>query len=215
MVDRTVWKDLDGNPCSFRSSEVWHSIRCRQNPVSWVDGVWFSQCIPRHSFHLWLVIKNKLKTQDRLAAWEAGSVTNLNLMCCPLCRTNRDSRDHLFFQCSFASKVWNEVKCMIQMDNVDSTWQSIMSWMEQNASSKKTEHVICKLVIAAAAYFIWQERNNCLFSNVSADQNAVIERIKKTVCLRLMGFKFRRQMSIESLLRTWKIGSDEEANDPG
>ncbi|XP_022019065.1 uncharacterized protein LOC110919095 [Helianthus annuus] len=215
MVDRTVWKDLDGNMCSFSSSEVWHAVRSRHDQVLWGDGIWFSQCIPRHSFHLWLVVKNKLKTQDRLAVWEAGSATNLNLMCCPLCRTNRDSRDHLFFQCSFASKVWNEVKTMVQMGNVDSSWQSIMTWMECNASSKRTDHIICKLVIAASTYFVWQERNNCLFSNAFADQKVVIQKIKETVRLRLMGFKFRRQPSIESILRTWKIGSNDETNDPG
>ncbi|KAJ0745067.1 putative reverse transcriptase zinc-binding domain-containing protein [Helianthus annuus] len=215
MVDRTIWKDLDGNSCPFGSSEVWHNIRHRQNPVPWVDGVWFSQCIPRHSFHLWLVIKNKLKTQDRLAAWEVGSETNLNLMCCPLCRNNRDSRDHLFFQCSFASKVWNEVKLMVKMGNVDNSWQSVMIWMEQNASSKKTEHIIGKLVSAATTYFIWLERNNCLFSNTNADVNAVIERIKSTVRLRLMGFKFKRESNNESLLKIWKIDPNDAIKDPG
>ncbi|XP_022019593.1 uncharacterized protein LOC110919635 [Helianthus annuus] len=112
MEDSTAWKDLEGNTRPLGSLEVWHNIRSREQPVTWVNGVWFSQCIPRHSFHLWLVIKNKLKTQDRLPIWEAGSETNLRLMCCPFCRSDRDSRDHLFFsvrlqlKCGFLSNQW-------------------------------------------------------------------------------------------------------------
>ncbi|GJT04494.1 GRF1-interacting factor 1-like protein [Tanacetum coccineum] len=38
--------------------------------ITWYDVVWFLNCIPRHAFHLWLVIKRKLKTQDNLRQWE-------------------------------------------------------------------------------------------------------------------------------------------------
>ncbi|XP_021985164.1 uncharacterized protein LOC110881106 [Helianthus annuus] len=215
MEDRTIWKDLEGNNCHFQSLEVWNVIRHRESPVPWVNGVWFSQCILRHSFHLWLVIKNKLKTQDRLAVWEVGSATNLNLMCCPLCRNNRDSRDHLFFQCSFASNVWKEVKPMVSLEKVDDSWQSIMDWMTENASSKKTEHIVCKLVISAATYFIWLERNNCLFSNAHANVATVVGRIKNTVRLCLMGFEFRGDAKVEKMLKKWEIARNEEENDPG
>nr|GEY00043.1 hypothetical protein [Tanacetum cinerariifolium] len=34
--------------------------------------VWFPHCIPRHAIHMWLVIKEKLKTQDRLCQWDVG-----------------------------------------------------------------------------------------------------------------------------------------------
>ncbi|XP_022030691.1 uncharacterized protein LOC110931613 [Helianthus annuus] len=215
LVDRTIWKDLEGNTRPFGSMEVWHNTRHREQPVSWVNGVWFSQCIPRHSFHLWLVIKNKLKTQDRLASWEAGSDYNLRLMCCPLCKHDRDSRDHLFFSCSFASQVWYNVKDLLNMGEVNDSWQSIMNWMDQKANSKKTEHIVCKLVIAAASYFIWHERNNCLFSNKVANVNAVCDKIKNTVRLRLMGFNFKGGSHNQSIQEKWKLLPSDEDKDPG
>ncbi|XP_021991415.1 uncharacterized protein LOC110888183 [Helianthus annuus] len=94
-VDRLGWREVGGKIVHFSSLEAWNNLRVRDNKVAWVNMVWYGQCIPRHSFHLWLVLKNKLKTQDRLAVWEAGSETNLRLMCCPLCNYGRDSRDHL------------------------------------------------------------------------------------------------------------------------
>ncbi|MFS7997147.1 putative reverse transcriptase zinc-binding domain-containing protein [Helianthus anomalus] len=173
--------------------------------------VWYGQCIPRHAFLLWLVLKNKLKTQDRLAVWEAGSETNLRLMCCPLCNYGRDSRDHLFFQCSFSAKVWNIVKKRTDLRYVSGYWSSIMGWIEQNTSSKALDHIVSKLVLAAATYFIWKERNNRLFSNIRSKEEMVAQYILDTVRLRIMGFKIGRDVNSRKLLEMWEIKED----DPG
>ena len=68
--DLLEWRDEDGNVKSFSVSIVWRSIRPRSNKVMWVDVVWFSSCIPRHAFNLWLIVKQRLKTQDRVARWQ-------------------------------------------------------------------------------------------------------------------------------------------------
>ncbi|GJX93279.1 sodium/hydrogen exchanger 6, partial [Tanacetum coccineum] len=55
----------------------------------------------RHAIHMWLVLKKKLKTQDRLRQWDVGPNTDLNLLRCPLCDLVPNSYDYLFFECSF------------------------------------------------------------------------------------------------------------------
>ncbi|XP_022007436.1 uncharacterized protein LOC110906641 [Helianthus annuus] len=135
--DRLVWINYEGKAVHFSSWEVWNNIRHRENIVDWFNMVWFKQCIPRHSFNLWLVIRNKLKTQDRLTIWEAGSATNLNLMCCPLCNHGKDSRDHLFFECFYSSEVWNSIKDMAGMGDVNGQWNDIMQWMNVNSNMQK------------------------------------------------------------------------------
>ncbi|GJX94924.1 hypothetical protein Tco_0349510 [Tanacetum coccineum] len=72
--------------------------------------VWFSHCIPRHAIHMWLVIQQKLKTQDRLRQWDVGPSIDLNLLKCPLCDLVPDSHDHLFFECSFSSQCGPRVR---------------------------------------------------------------------------------------------------------
>ncbi|XP_021979813.1 uncharacterized protein LOC110875929 [Helianthus annuus] len=211
LEDRLGWKSFEGKIVHFSSWDAWNNLRVRENKVAWVNMVWYGQCIPRHSFHLWLVIKNKLKTQDRLAVWEAGSETNLILMCCPLCKYGRDSRDHLFFQCSFSAKIWNIVNKRVDMGNVNDTWSSIMAWIEQHASSKKLEHIVCKLVVAASTYFIWQERNNRLFSHLQRREETVAQLILDMVRLRIMGFKVGGDIGHRKLLERWEIMED----DPG
>ncbi|GKB43936.1 zinc finger, CCHC-type containing protein [Tanacetum coccineum] len=50
--------------------------------VDWFRIVWFSHNIPRHAFHLWLVMRNGLKTHDKMRQWDVGSNTDLNLLRC-------------------------------------------------------------------------------------------------------------------------------------
>ncbi|GJZ46689.1 RNA-directed DNA polymerase, eukaryota, reverse transcriptase zinc-binding domain protein [Tanacetum coccineum] len=60
--------------------------------VKWYELVWFKQCIPKHSFCLWLAMLRKLLTQDKIMAW--GKQTGL---LCPLWNKVNDSHNHLFF----------------------------------------------------------------------------------------------------------------------
>ncbi|KAI3827752.1 hypothetical protein L1987_01835 [Smallanthus sonchifolius] len=213
--DKLFWKDNQGNQRHFSSGEVWNNIRLRGEEVSWEDLVWFGQCIPRHSFHMWLVIKNKLKTQDRMGVWDAGSATNLNLMCCPLCRYDKDSRDHLFFQCPFASQVWNEVKDFAYMERVNASWKSIMASLEQYSRSKSAQNVVRKMVVAASTYFIWQERNNRLFSENKRSSSMIANVILHTVRLKLMSFKVGRNTKNPLMLEKWKTQVKTLDIDPG
>ncbi|GJZ23422.1 hypothetical protein Tco_0560881 [Tanacetum coccineum] len=52
--------------------------------------------------------------------------------------------------------------------------------------------VIAKLVVAASAYFIWQERNWRLFKKSKRTVNQVIECIKSAVRLKLLSCSFKR-----------------------
>ncbi|GJY43297.1 reverse transcriptase domain, reverse transcriptase zinc-binding domain protein [Tanacetum coccineum] len=78
--DQLFWKDVDGNLKPLSMSLVWDSIRPRKVLVPWVNIVLFSQCIPRHAFHMWLVMLKNLKTHDVLRQWDVSSDTNLNLL---------------------------------------------------------------------------------------------------------------------------------------
>ncbi|GJT39899.1 hypothetical protein Tco_0939764 [Tanacetum coccineum] len=69
-IDRLIWKSLDGMDKEFSVASVWDNIRPRGTSVDWHEVVWFTCCIPRHAFNLWLVIKRKLKTQDSLRQWD-------------------------------------------------------------------------------------------------------------------------------------------------
>nr|GFA71986.1 hypothetical protein [Tanacetum cinerariifolium] len=71
--DSLEWRCRDGMGKPFSVHNVWDLIRPRDNLVSWCDLVWFHACIQRHAFNMWLIFKQRLRTQDCLRSWEVDS----------------------------------------------------------------------------------------------------------------------------------------------
>ncbi|GJU56754.1 putative RNA-directed DNA polymerase [Tanacetum coccineum] len=161
VADRLIWRKLVAVDSEFSVAKVWDCIRPQSNAVDWFHVVWFSQQIPRHVIHLWLVIKRKLKTQDTLRQWDVSSNTNLHPLRCPLCGTQPDSHDHLFFECGL----------FLQLSL---------------AKMRSARSVIAKLIFDASCYFIWQEQNDRLFMKKKRSQDQVIDIIKSNVRLKLL-----------------------------
>ncbi|GJR80293.1 putative RNA-directed DNA polymerase [Tanacetum coccineum] len=67
---RAFVRDLKGIMSEFSVSRAWETFRPCSIEVMWFRIMWFSHFIPRHSFHIWLVMRNSLKTQDKLRQWD-------------------------------------------------------------------------------------------------------------------------------------------------
>ncbi len=69
-----------------------------------VKHLWSIKIPPKVKIFLWIAARNRLLTADNLAkrGWIGPSV------CC-LCGRASENLEHLFFQCSFASHVWNQI----------------------------------------------------------------------------------------------------------
>ncbi|XP_013624341.1 PREDICTED: uncharacterized protein LOC106330421 [Brassica oleracea var. oleracea] len=68
--DVVLWKHSDDNyKTCFSSAKTWDQIRDRRPVVFWSKSVWFTQGVPRFSFIVWLAVKNRLSTGDRMRAW--------------------------------------------------------------------------------------------------------------------------------------------------
>ncbi|GJV23121.1 hypothetical protein Tco_1375816 [Tanacetum coccineum] len=146
--------------------------------VDWYAVVWHNHCIPRHAFNLWLVVKQRLKTQDRVAYWDVSA--------------------------SLAT-VWNNVKMLAGLNTTSPDMNLIISYIVLFASRKSIIGVIAKLVVAAAAYFIWQEHNNRLFKNSKWMVNQVIDCIVASVRLKLMSCSFKKLRDGVRLAQAWRL----------
>ena len=120
--DKAMWINRKGKEKTFSVKEAWKNMRCNSQKVIWFRHVWFSQCIPRHAFILWMAIKGKLKTQDRLSKW-----LNVTDMTCPLCNGCKDSHSHLFFGCVFSKRLWERLKVMAKLNDMYNTWGEVIS----------------------------------------------------------------------------------------
>ncbi|XP_071727488.1 uncharacterized protein [Rutidosis leptorrhynchoides] len=64
--DVILWEDNSGHTREFSIRAVWEHVRHRADEVTWVSVVWFSLSIPKHAFVMWLLMNEKLKTQDKV-----------------------------------------------------------------------------------------------------------------------------------------------------
>ncbi|GKC85571.1 RNA-directed DNA polymerase, eukaryota, reverse transcriptase zinc-binding domain protein, partial [Tanacetum coccineum] len=160
--DKPIWVDNKGNCKNYSTANVWRDIRGNEAKVVWKDIVWHAHCIPKHTFILWLAVKGKLSTQDKMSKWYPNKVFE-----CSLCQNEADSHEHLFFKCEYAQRVWKKV-CIIARINIkDEQWEEeIIKAMSLGYKKKNLLGIISRLCFAAVVYYIWQERNWRLFNNL-------------------------------------------------
>ncbi|GJV91138.1 reverse transcriptase domain, reverse transcriptase zinc-binding domain protein [Tanacetum coccineum] len=204
-ADSYVWCDSNGNRSEFSVRCVWEAIRTRGNEVSLYHLVWFSHCVSRHAFHIWLVMQNNLHTQDKLRIWDINPNTNVSLLNCPFCGVQPDSHNHLFFECNFSLQVWIYVRHLANMELVSTFLQDIISYLQPIAKSRTANSIFGKLILAASSYYIWTERNNRLFKNVKRSLEELRDIIMVTVRLKLMTFTFKNTPNVIHLRERWKM----------
>ncbi|XP_071699709.1 uncharacterized protein [Rutidosis leptorrhynchoides] len=148
-MDVVKWKDFDGNLTEFSVSSVWESIRPRGSNVNWYSVVWFSTCIPKHAFVLWLLMGEKLKTQDKLRHWDICPGSNL---VCPLCELVPDSHNHLFFTCSFSNQVWMLVRNHMDFPIHCDGWHDFTVLLTPFGAQNIARIIVIKLLLVATVY---------------------------------------------------------------
>lgn len=195
-----MWITNQGNMVKFKTSQVWKDVRGEGVKVHWDRLIWFSQCIPRHTFILWLAVKVKLITHDKLLKWYPQKD-----VCCPFCKIMPDSHEHLFFQCPFASGIWTEMKIKARIRSNVVSWKDIVT----NVASQKNHNniwcIIGKLCLAATVYSIWQEGNCRIFNSEEMDKQVLCRNICDVVRSRLMPLRTKKSIAVMLAAKVWDI----------
>ena len=100
MDDKIVWRTNNGKEVEFSVSVANVDLNDQKPRVEWWKLIWYSQCIPKHSFILWLALHDRLSTQDNLMKWGIHSVNRSYL-----CYNKAEDLEHLLFQCKFATEI--------------------------------------------------------------------------------------------------------------
>jgi len=64
--DNPVW--TVARKGTYVSSETWNFLRKKKPKVTWWPLIWFPYAIPKQAFLMWLAVRNRLTTGDRLTA---------------------------------------------------------------------------------------------------------------------------------------------------
>ncbi|KAK1357134.1 hypothetical protein POM88_050390 [Heracleum sosnowskyi] len=95
--DYITWDDMRAK--WVKCSSIYHSLRISADPPDWIGKIRHPYAIPRCSITLWLALKNRLLTKDRMINF-GMLVTNGN---CVLCHCMLETAQHLFMDCPYTS----------------------------------------------------------------------------------------------------------------
>ncbi|KAL9680174.1 hypothetical protein QQ045_018052 [Rhodiola kirilowii] len=123
ITDNTArWK---GHGDGFEVKDIYNTIIEHKEVVDWHNLVWNDFNAPRDSMNAWLVVNNKLLTRDRMSNWGYRGDKS-----CVLCESADESRDHLYFECSFTRDVWERVMRFLLAEAPGSQWELLIPWFK-------------------------------------------------------------------------------------
>ena len=200
LDDKAIWVDKNGKNKEFSVKEVWKAVREDGPKVIWYRHVWYSQCIPRHAFILWVAIKGRLKTLDRISKW-----VDVQSMVCHLCNHELESHSHLFFSCPFSKNLWEKCKPMAKLEGISNEWASVISFISNKPATNSIWSVIQRLVLGACVYFVWQERNFRCFRKEFRDVDNLFKTVVGTVRMKLLGLTIRYTSNSMEAANMWEL----------
>ncbi|XP_057954196.1 uncharacterized protein LOC131148498 [Malania oleifera] len=154
---------------SHLSYEFW---RKKNNKLLWAREVWYCGSPPKHAFCLWLGVKGKLLTCDRMMGEDIDQV-------CVFYKAKNETLDHLFFRCKVTAEVWNAIRRWLGIKRQMPTIKVAVKWLHKEAKGKGMVAASKKNGLAATVYFIWHFRNRCKFENHGFSSSELISVIQR------------------------------------
>ena len=180
----------------FSLANTWNFLRDHRPKVPWHRLIWFPGNIPRHSFITWLAILKKLSTHDRIFTFTQGPLA------CVLCHRSMESHDHLFFNCSYSSFVWQGLQHRMGVGCPSTSWSSLVDWGATAWKGKTPRQIIRRMCFGLAVYSIWRERNARSFKFEAKSK----ERILNDTCLHMalqIQIKWRGDPHVTHYIEEW------------
>ena len=101
---------------------------------------------------MWLAVRNRMSTLDIVALWCQGLDTT-----CVLCKSAAESRDHLFFECSFSTQVWEYIAKGVLRSSYTNVWSEILAFIEDERRENMSKFCL-RYALQATSYAVWRER---------------------------------------------------------
>ena len=164
----------------FNVKACYEFFRPKGPKVSWAKVVWHCTIMPRQSFILWLSMKERLLTREKM-------IDQIEDTSCVLCGDPIESVSHLFFHCRTANQIWTEIKQWLGFSRALTTHKAAAKWIIKEARGTGVQAVAKKLGFAATVYCIWKARNLRIFEGKVPHTPNIIRDIKLQVYRGLHG----------------------------
>ncbi|KAL0914051.1 hypothetical protein M5K25_017550 [Dendrobium thyrsiflorum] len=153
-----TWKD---QPHS-KFKDFYNGFFDREMDVEWYQYLWHKKKCLRCSVFTWLAFNGGLKTVDALARRSIAVADPV----CPLCRSDQETLNHIFFDCNYSFSVITRFLPSFHSFYLrPSLFQAF-----QHVGSLQEAKVVKRgllLILNAIIYHLWRERNNRRFNSSS------------------------------------------------
>ena len=198
MDDIQLWRREEGKFVnSFSTKKTWLQLRPRHQMCNWSRGVWFPQSTPKYSFMLWIAMRNRMQTGNKIQAWNVAINTE-----CVLCHEVQETCPHLFFQCPYSAKVWKSLVKGLLKNEFTTDWNAILAKVS-GSSLPSTEMFLLRYTLQAAVHSIWRERNSRRHGEEPREATILSKLVDKTIRLHLLAVKAKGHAYLERSLRIW------------
>ncbi|XP_019427157.1 PREDICTED: uncharacterized protein LOC109335477 [Lupinus angustifolius] len=153
MDDKLAWShSIDG---TLKKKEAYIFTKPAQPQHNWCKHVWSISIPPSKSFLTWRLYNNRMPTYENLKTrgMALGSI-------CNLCWTSEETSNHLFFQCSLATGIWNWLSNQIGFKIDNSSIKNLLNI--SNRGSPQVNLVLMASIINSISV-IWYCRNKARF----------------------------------------------------
>ncbi|KAL0290257.1 UNVERIFIED_CONTAM: hypothetical protein Scaly_2678100 [Sesamum calycinum] len=166
----TEWTDNKG----LVTSKAYEYFRPKLPRQPWKASIWKAFIPPKYSFILWLGLRERMATRDRLAFLHEDPS-------CSMCINSKESAKHLFFECSFSSYVWSYIRQWFGITRRMSTLLSAVKWLKKGKTGSSVQNKARHLALACMVYSLWRHRNEIIFEGKASNPDGLVISIKITV----------------------------------
>ncbi|XP_062093932.1 uncharacterized protein LOC133799964 [Humulus lupulus] len=168
--------------------------------VLYAGTVWNKLLVPKHRFIYWQILNSHLLTRDQMSR-----ILPIQSVIFPVCASANESHSHLFLDCIFSRKLFGEVSCWLSMFQWPKSYLELQQWCMTAINSLQNQ--VINAVFAATLYFIWKNRNKCIFDSVCFSTSSLSLEIRKIVKYRVLGLSFlqlsKRDNYILNVVKGW------------
>lgn len=121
---------------------------------------------------------------------------------CTFCRQGIETRDHLFFSCSYTSEVWTALAKGVFNTNHSNNWSQIITYATQHKRCR-IESFLTKYILQATAYTIWRERNRSRHGETPNTAGQLIQWIDIQVRNQITTIQRQKDNRYEACFQAW------------
>lgn len=199
-ADQYTWCPDGSSSQLFSTKLVYNLLRTQSETVPWSKEVWFQGGIPKPKFLTWLMVLNRCATKDRMLNWGL-QVDGL----CVLCHGHIESRNHLYYQCSYSWNIWEPTAARCGFTPSQS-WDTTLLDL-RSAPGTRLQRKLRLLCWQATNYLLWVERNNRIHRNQFKTYDILLRELDRLIRNRIATYRFTDPAASSDLLALWFLRS--------